>query len=640
MKVVDGVKWLARKVIENCQDQGIHLSELECGFVIRAHVLSMGDEINLRNVQTLEEKELDELVIAVSDKMLSKNDPILETLKLQVGFEASYAAELLKLRRRKRKFEEKRSELIKRAVTTGSNLRSDPQDSGVPPDTINRKVERELASALESVFPQANLIAFNSLKHKQKLDNIDQLARVVNGIRLFNRQINKGGEGIADVPAMAMVEAKALQETLQKNLTLVEQKAKLYDEVLNFEYRNPGSIAGSVDRLMSELTQRRQLIMCYHQLLFETTSGLKSLRNMHQKLQLIMEELKSLVGGKTAIPKETVYPHFVSLSAVWASMEGEREMITMRQTVHGDIESYLTCFVPTLTSGDINLARDYNRLKESKVLEMKQAKDADMILLNRSVNTIGYAELKAMGEKGLNTPYRLIKKTTPEFGRLSLKYQGFCPYTIATLYGHLAEGNPDIGVIAYKGSFYTFQGMREMRQFSEEPDRILQGVREMVVESPHLAHLLDLQDELPNFAISVFLLAGDQRKSTSGATSHDVGTQTPTHFYPSVHIDTKYTWNEWDLRRRAIQMVNLTNKKTSGAQTVNSHFRRENASQYTLPRPYDDGSMPGKGTQTKTTQGTNVPRTLRYLGGLRGTVDTNFVEKRFIMDGNDVVKQT
>jgi len=36
----------------------------------------------------------------------------------------------------------------------------------------------------------------------------------------------------------------------------------------------------------------------------------------------------------------------------------------------------------------------------------------------------------------------------------------------------------------------------------------------------------------------------------------DVGTGTPTHFVESF-IDINYHWNEWELRRRALQIVNL-----------------------------------------------------------------------------------
>jgi hypothetical protein len=43
----------------------------------------------------------------------------------------------------------------------------------------------------------------------------------------------------------------------------------------------------------------------------------------------------------------------------------------------------------------------------------------------------------------------------------------------------------------------------------------------------------------------------------------DVGTGTPTHFVESF-IDINYHWNEWELRRRALQIVNLKGMELAG----------------------------------------------------------------------------
>jgi len=43
----------------------------------------------------------------------------------------------------------------------------------------------------------------------------------------------------------------------------------------------------------------------------------------------------------------------------------------------------------------------------------------------------------------------------------------------------------------------------------------------------------------------------------------DVGTGTPTHFVES-YIDINYHWNEWELRRRALQIVNLQGEYKRG----------------------------------------------------------------------------
>ena len=59
---------------------------------------------------------------------------------------------------------------------------------------------------------------------------------------------------------------------------------------------------------------------------------------------------------------------------------------------------------------------------------------------------------------------------------------------------------------------------------------------------------------------------------------HDMTVQTPIHFDPpeSSRKQPLYKWNEWDLRREALQLVKARDKATHSSQTAQS-FRRQNA---------------------------------------------------------------
>lgn len=65
----------------------------------------------------------------------------------------------------------------------------------------------------------------------------------------------------------------------------------------------------------------------------------------------------------------------------------------------------------------------------------------------------------------------------------------------------------------------------------------------------------------------------------------EIGTQVDTHII-DTHIDAKYRWNEWELRRHALLLVNLKTKKTHSSQTYISHFRRESETQHYNPKYY------------------------------------------------------
>ena len=55
-----------------------------------------------------------------------------------------------------------------------------------------------LSAALQSVFPQTELGTFMSLIKKDKERQIIELSLITSGIRLFNKECGKGGEGIDD----------------------------------------------------------------------------------------------------------------------------------------------------------------------------------------------------------------------------------------------------------------------------------------------------------------------------------------------------------------------------------------------------------------------------------------------------------
>ena len=59
----------------------------------------------------------------------------------------------------------------------------------------------------------------------------------------------------------------------------------------------------------------------------------------------------------------------------------------------------------------------------------------------------------------------------------------------------------------------------------------------------------------------------------------EIGTQVDTHI-TDTYIDVKYRWNEWELRRHALLLVNLKTKKTHSSQTNISNFRRESETQH------------------------------------------------------------
>ena len=92
-------------------------------------------------------------------------------------------------------------------------------------------MEREVAAALESVFPRIGLKAFMTMSRREKEGQLNELANIVLGIRLFNKDIGKGGAGIVDEPALAMLDVGELHGTLQSNVDFLNAECQRYTQM-------------------------------------------------------------------------------------------------------------------------------------------------------------------------------------------------------------------------------------------------------------------------------------------------------------------------------------------------------------------------------------------------------------------------
>ena len=83
-------------------------------------------------------------------------------------------------------------ESLYRKIVSAILLRS---GLGSPTDI---SVVREATAALQSIFPQTELGTFMSMNKRDKERQLVELTQIVTGIRLFNKECGKGGEGIDD----------------------------------------------------------------------------------------------------------------------------------------------------------------------------------------------------------------------------------------------------------------------------------------------------------------------------------------------------------------------------------------------------------------------------------------------------------
>ena len=105
--------------------------------------------------------------------------------------------------------------------------------------------DSEMAAALESVFPRVSLKAFVSLKAEDKRKQLSELMNIVLGIRLFNKEIGKGGHDLESLEVICAEEANAAISDLQSKLAECDKKCQEYVDVLLYVIYGDGN-AGEV----------------------------------------------------------------------------------------------------------------------------------------------------------------------------------------------------------------------------------------------------------------------------------------------------------------------------------------------------------------------------------------------------------
>lgn len=116
-----------------------------------------------------------------------------------------------------------------------------------------------------------------------------------------------------------------------------------------------------------------------------------------------------------------------------------------------------------------------------------------------------------------------------------------------------------------------------------------------------------LEDSLKSLGSTLSEARGVAELGVAAPKTRDASTETPTHFVER-HIDPRYHWNEWDMRRKMLRYADIKNSRTVSVQSHVSYFRRENDTQVYLPKEST--------TQTGISTGTNPVRVVRYIEGV------------------------
>ena len=547
---------------------------------------------------------------------------------------------------------------------------------------LEQKIRQEVRSALESVFPLYSVRSFCLDIYDNKVKQLGELTRLVVGILCFNCFTGKS-TSFTDYNKSLSPSKKTLVASqrgawqvvvMLKHLALIASNGM---KAWKKECRPSPSPSQSQSSEEEEKKRREEgkhrvadlialaeqsMCICMEQGLQWNALGVDSAENS-DRMSMHLAQLKHLVEGKQAVSKDAVYPLFDSIGRLYFEgldfeyrEEATHESAFMKQLISKDGEDG-----DGVTEGDLAVFMQPPFIRRLKHAESSAGlSDPDLLELDDDLEEEGENEedLDSNVKDVLpQWPNPLTKTPGANSGNFKdsstnghgvstserdydvFEYGGYCPVSIVEDQV-LRRGLPNNGVCVLGPSYssrqkegsgedgaaavapdrwYAFASKRYKKKFLKTPGRYTAQVTlECVTRLPQLIGLLKLTPERATVDYTCQLVNASEK-------TKEYGCQTPTH-YVEKFVDPHYEWNEWALRRRALQMANLRQKQTHGGQTDKSHFRREMETQVYLPKDSD--------TQTTIGASQGMPRKVRHITGLRGDAKTKMqlVEASFDLE--------
>ncbi|XP_048350760.1 cilia- and flagella-associated protein 206 isoform X2 [Sphaerodactylus townsendi] len=524
------IKNIIREIGQECAMKGQTVSETLVAFMVKVVVLDPRNGFNVD--RTLTKADVQKLIKLCIERLLDTRNPSLDTIKMQVYFDMNYSSRVDLINEQHRILESRLAPVGREITDNRARTREELESvyrkmvsyvllrSGLGSPT-DIKVIREATAALQSVFPQTELAVFLSLNKKEKERHLKELTMIVTGIRLFNKDCGKGGEGIDDLPAILNEAIPAATHHIEIELQTSQDLAYRYTAIIETMHQSLNA-------------------------------------EMELKLTMLKEVLYNVRQHEAYLC--VILPSFITLSNLWTSFQDEILVLSFLNNLTVNLQQFLNAHavifpedvMESLLEG-IRVKTDDERLKESA---------------DDKVNVSDFTSEEW-----------LFPETTINFSQLIVQYHGFCAYSFAVKDGLLVPGNPSLGILKHKEKYYTFCSRESAYCFARNPDKYIKMIGDKAKESPELIQLLELHHQFESLAPYSQIKSKD--KSLKPITKCDSSTQTDTHILPPTIVK-DYEWNEWELRRKAIKLANLRQKLTHSVQTNLSHMRRDNSAQVYL----------------------------------------------------------
>ncbi|XP_057340180.1 cilia- and flagella-associated protein 206-like [Microplitis mediator] len=297
---------------------------------------------------------------------------------------------------------------------------------------------------LRPEFPYKNKCTnFVTLPKKAKNKQLIELMSIVAGIRLFNKDCQRGGHGIDNLPNI-------LQESLEKscNSTL-----KLLEDLMSKIYR----LTAAVENIANNYFDKK------------TKSGCSD----DEKFS----EIKLIIGTLVTCRQQEIYVRKVlsDLEKIKAEFKILMDTLEMRLHKLHDSVKFRTA---------ISIVQVYIRLEKftnnSEILSDAERLERSM---GKLINECGDCLI-------------LYPNTSENFQEIQLEFQGFCAWTFVAGYGALIPGNPNIGIVKWRARYFAFSSDYAASQFGKDPNRYMYEALDFVRKNPEYIRLFNLHEDI------------------------------------------------------------------------------------------------------------------------------------------------
>ncbi|XP_070170518.1 cilia- and flagella-associated protein 206 [Polyergus mexicanus] len=587
-------KELTKRILNECKVKETPVTKDLASFLLSLYQLNP-----IYRIKENDEESNAKVIEAIVERLRDQSKPSLVTLKNQLYFVKHYHDRDETVKKHRLRLHQKTGSLVGEICET-TKLESGKDTeryyqkiltvitllSGLGSPTVP-SILKEVSLALRSVLDTSELPHYVTLPKREKEEQLMELMCIIAGIRLFNRDRQRGGEGIDDLPSILQ---EALTKTRNSVLELLEPlMANVYKFTSIVEKaimkRATSDLEEHVKWAIEMLTASRQQEIYIRKLLSDVERSENAVKTLMDRLQTRLFKLHDTVRYKTAIPTAVVYPQFIDLADIWMGLQDEVIILSSVNNFLWELQN--------LSNKTVNV---YDQKFNDIAQELDILTDAER--LERSMGNL----ITECGECLIYYP-----NVTKDFEKINLEFLGFCAWTFATSKGALIPGNPNNGVAKWRGKFYAFKSPEAAAKFGKNPDRYVYEALNFVRNHPEHIHLFQLHEEIEAMQSQEEIT----EKGLQLKVRHDQKIQTDVHILPP-YIDKDYTSNVWELRRRALRLANISRCVTRSTQTFNSH------GVYVQATPPQD-----KQVQTRRDNYTNTKNLQTFIFGLRGRRDDN-----------------